>query len=155
LAETPAEKLGRSAAMRHVQQEARDEGMPTDLNGVKWLMTESEVKALRPASIEGADDQLVEKTKFLGREALIHYIFKNGNLTMFLITYPGNSPVEKYDQTRIKLIEKYGALSEPSKDKHFEKVASLVKGRFRIDHTWMKQLGIGIEQVLIYRTPGK
>jgi len=145
-------QVGGQAAIQTVQQESIAQNAPTGFMGVTWLMPMSQVKSLFPDAFEFAPGRLMLDTAAFGRPAFVGFDFTNNRLLMIIISFKGEKTDSTYQQTHDLVEDKYGAFPEPSSTS--EKILSSKKiiGRIAIEHVLYQQMGIPIEQVMLYRT---
>jgi hypothetical protein len=153
-AEGPTAKAARLSVMEEEFGKAQKDGMPTGFMEAKWFMTPEELQKVRPKATKLKDIIYHESSEYVGRSANVQYIFDDSQnfLIMVLISFMGDSTAEHYQVTRSKLVEKFGEFPAPMPSERFELDSRLKKGRMAVGHVWKKKAGLGIEQVLIYRT---
>jgi len=145
-------QVGRKAAMQTVQQESIAQNAPPGFMGAKWLMPMSQAKSLFPDATEFAPGNLkLDKTAF-GRPAFVDLMFTDNLLLMIIISFKGEKTESTYRQTHVLIENEYGAFSEPSRTSEHIFASKKIIGRIVIEHLLYQQLGMPIEQVMLYRT---
>ncbi|MBN2317416.1 MAG: hypothetical protein JXM79_26065 [Sedimentisphaerales bacterium] len=145
-------QVGGQAAIHTVQQESITQNAPTGFMGAKWLMSTSQVKSLFPDAFEFAPGRLMLHTTAFGRPAFVGFDFTDNRLLMIIISFKGEKTESTYQKTHYLIEEQYGAFSEPSSTSEQTLSSEKIIGRIAIEHLLYQQIGMPIEQVLIYRT---
>ena len=145
-------QAGRQAAIQRVQQESIVQGAPTGFMGAKWLMTMSQVKSLFPDAIEFIPGNLKLDTTAFGRPAFVDFMFTDNLLLMIIISFKGDKTESTYRQTHVLVEKEYGDLPEPSSTSEHILASKKRIGRIIIEHLLYQQLGMPIEQLMLYRT---
>lgn len=144
-------QAGRQAAMQTVEQESISQNAPIGFMGAKWLMPLSEAKALFPDAIEFAPGNLKFESTAFSRPAFIDLMFDDNLLIMIIITLKGEKTVNTYNQTHKLIAQEYGVFPEPITSAAKTQSRKSI-GRVAIEHVLYEQLGMSIEQVMLYRT---
>ena len=147
-------QVGRKAAMQTVQQESITQNAPTGFMGAKWLVSISQVKSLFPDATEFAPGNLKLNTTAFGRSAFVDFMFTDNLLLMIIITFKGEKTESTYRKTHFSIEREYGPFPEPSSTNEHILASKKTIGRIAIHHLLYKQLGMTIEQVMLYRTKG-
>lgn len=145
-------QVGRQAAMQTVEQESLSQNAPTGFMGAKWLMPLSEAKALFPDAIEFSPSNLKFETTAFSRPAFIDLMFDDNFLIMIILTFKGEKTESTYNQTHRLLVQEYGVFSAPVPTAEQKLISRKSIGRVAIEHVLYEQLGMSIEQVMLYRT---
>lgn len=144
----PPETKAHNPAAEFVEEEARALKAPTGFAGVKWLLNEDEVKALRPKARSWGKDKLFEPMEWLGRSAAVSYGFDGGLFVIAIVTMTDATPAD-YEKTQKYLQTEYGNMPEPAKTAEFVLSSTYKQGRFSIMHTLRPNK---TEQVTVFRT---
>ena len=147
-------QAGRQAAMQTVQQESIAQNAPTGFMGAKWLMPMSQVKSLFPDAFEFAPGKLMLDTTAFGRLAFVGFNFSDNLLVMVIVTFKVDKTESTYRQTHVLVEKEYGDFPEPSSTSKHILASKKRIGRIAIEHLLYKQLGMPIEQIMLYRTKG-
>jgi len=145
-------QAGKQAAIRDVERESIAQNAPTGFMGAKWLMSTNQVKSLFPDATEFAPGTLRLETTAFGRPAAIHFICTKDMLIMIIINFKGEKSERTYRQTHDLVEKEYGAFPEPSSTSEFVLRSNKKIGRIAIEHLLYQELGMPIEQVILYRT---
>jgi hypothetical protein len=143
---------GRHAAIHSVQQESISQNAPSGFMGAQWLTSIADAKRLFPDAIEFAPGNLKFETTAFSRPAFVDLLFDNNLLIVFIITFKGEKTESTYRQTHSLLVQEYGAFPEPMSTSEQKLVSKKRIGRVMIEHLLYQQLGMDIEQVMVYRT---
>ncbi len=145
-------QAGKQAAMQTVQQESIAQNAPNGFMGAKWLMSKSEVKSLFPDAIEFTPDNLKMEATAFGRPAFVDFMFTDDMLLIIIISFKGEKTEATYTQTHVLVGREYGVFPKPSSTNEHTLASKKKIGRIVINHLLYQQLGVPIEQVMLYRT---
>lgn len=145
-------QAGRQAAMQTIEQESISQNAPIGFMGAKWLMPLSEAKALFPDAIEFAPGNLKYESTAFSRPAFIDLMFDDNLLIMIIITFKGEKTENTYNQTRKLIVQEYGVFPKPITTAEQKLISRKSIGRVAIEHVLYEQLGMSIEQIMLYRT---
>lgn len=144
--------VGRQAAIQTVQQESISQNAPRGFLAAKWLMSMNAVRSLFPSAVEFAPGNLKMEADAFCRPAFVDFMFTDNLLLIIIISFKGEKSEVTYRQTQSVLQAEYGAFTKPATtDKHAFSSEKRI-GRIVIEHLLYQQLGLPIEQVMLYRT---
>lgn len=137
-----------------VQAEAKEQQMPTELFGVRWLTTTGDLLSARKNAVAQGDDYYAESVSYVGRSASVAYNVKTGNVLMYIVNFTGPSTEGSFQATYKALDKSFGPMSPPADeaDKYGNKRCSHRRtARFGIDHCVRVQGGIPVENIVFFR----
>lgn len=135
------------------EQAATPAEAPVGFFNVRWYATMDEVKATRPNVAKESDDTLVEKERLYGEDVRVNYVFKNGRLVLFVMTFASPATQETYAAMQTKLIQEYGAMSSPGQRADCRIFSERKVDKLVVNHCLRMKEGQNPEhQLLFYRT---
>lgn len=151
-----AEVAGKRDAQKQVLSRARFAGAPEGFLETKWLMMMNEVRQVRPNVQPGLQATvLVEYVEWFDRTVQVAYSFEDGFLLMVFFTFPALSSLEEYDEVRAEIEVQYGPMPEPKQQEDGRWKSTKEAGGIAISHDRYEQGGLMLQQLLIYKTPGR
>ena len=141
-------------AIAAVQEEAREQHMPTDFFGIRWLTTKSDLLNARRNAVAQGDDYYSEAVSYVGRNATIAYYVKTGNVLMYIVTFTDQSTEGSFQGAHKALDKSFGPMSAPKDevDEYGKKRCShRATSRFGIDHCVRVHGQTPVENIVFYR----